>query len=420
MPIEDLRPGSERAILVGVEVVGSDGERPLEHVLEEMAELVRSAGGQVLGTVQQRLHAPNPRTYVGAGKVEEVLALQRETGAGLVVVSAELSPSQLRNLEQAIPAKVIDRTGLILDIFAQRARTHEARLQVELAQSRYLLPRLTGYGLMWSRTAGGIGTRGPGETQIETDRRLIRRRIGELARALEDVRHQREMRRKPRSRSGMPVVALVGYTNAGKSTLLNAVSGAGVMAENRLFATLDPTTRQVALPSGQLVLMSDTVGFIHKLPPTLVAAFRATLEELHQADVLLHVLDITSDEIDLHEEVVESLLEDLGVLNRPILTVLNKVDLCSDAAAMARRFPGAVLISARTGQGLDGLMERVEAMLARDYVEADLRLPYSKTVLLELFRRRGLIEQEGYDAEGAHIRGRIPRALWPRFERYAV
>ncbi len=420
MPIEDLRPTSERALLVGVEVSGERDGRPLDDVLLELGELVRSAGGRVLGQVSQRLEAPTPRWFVGAGKLEELQALLRETGAGLVVFSRELSPSQLRNLEQALPAKVIDRTGLILDIFAQRARTHEARLQVELAQSRYLLPRLTGYGLMWSRTAGGIGARGPGETQIETDRRIIRRRIGELTRALEEVRQQRRMRRKPRGRSGIPVAALVGYTNAGKSTLLNALSGAGVVAEHRLFATLDPTTRQVALPSGQLTLLSDTVGFIHQLPPTLVAAFRATLEELDEADVLLHVLDITSHELPLHVEVVEELLGELEVLDRPVMTVLNKVDLCPDPRRVARAFPGALTVSARTGEGLDELLGRVEWMLGRDYVEAELHLPYSKVVLLELFRRRGTIEHEGYDAEGATIRGRIPRSLWPRFQRYAV
>ena len=333
--------------------------------MSELAQLARSAGAEVVGTVAQSLDKPT-HTYLGKGKIEDLRVIR---GAfDTLILDDELTPTQQRNLENAFGenVKVIDRTALILDIFASRARTREGRLQVELAQHEYLLPRLAGQWSHLERLGGGIGTRGPGETQIETDRRLINRRIQHLKADLEKVRSQRALQRNRRRSQDIPVAALVGYTNAGKSTLFNALTTAGVMESSALFATLDPVTRRVRLPSGQNVLMSDTVGFIHKLPPTVVAAFHATLEELHDADILLHVVDMTHKNMRQHIAVVEEILKDLGLREKPDLLVFNKMDLLPDDSALLNNEDDdgeGTMVSAVTRQGLDELLARVDHLL---------------------------------------------------------
>ena len=347
--------------------------------LEELALLADTAGAQVVGSAVQRLERPHPATYVGRGKVQEIASQRTVLGYTTVIFDDELSPSQQRTLERELAVKVLDRTALILDIFAQHAHTMEGRLQVELAQHEYILPRLRGQWSHLERLEGRIGTRGPGETQLETDRRLIRNRISMLKRQIEQVRQQRALHRRQRARQGMPVISLVGYTNAGKSTLMRTFSGADVLVEDRLFATLDPVTRRVRLPSGNMVLLTDTVGFIQKLPTQLVAAFRATLEEMTEASLLLHVVDITHPDAVQQGETVEATLADLDLREKPLLTVLNKGDLLVDgdgkslAEALAEEALGALLepwgpqalvISSARGWGLEELRRRLEAALA--------------------------------------------------------
>ena len=362
---------------MAVEVKGERGW-DTQSSLDELAQLAQTAGAVIVGRALQRLDAPNPATYIGKGKIEEIVAQGPSLEYDLVIFDDELAPSQQRNLENALKVKVIDRTALILDIFARRARTREGALQVELAQHEYLLPRLAGQWSHLERLGGGIGTRGPGETQLETDRRLIRTRISHLKDQLERVRRHRALYRRRRAKQGVPVVALVGYTNAGKSTLMNALSGADVLAENKLFATLDPVTRRVELANGGHFLLTDTVGFIQKLPTQLVAAFRATLEELADADLLLHVVDITHPNAAEQAETVEETLGELGVAEKPRLTVLNKVDALARAdgapvrgladladlsAALGADEGDALLVSAARGWGLGELRERIEALL---------------------------------------------------------
>ncbi|HEX6031656.1 MAG TPA: GTPase HflX [Tepidiformaceae bacterium] len=369
-------PAADRAYLVAADT--RDSLLPAAESLTELAELANTAGADVVGSTTQRLDHPNVTTYIGKGKVEEVKEACRGLGANVAIFDDELSPSQQRNLEKALGAKVIDRTALILDIFATRAHTREGRLQVSLAQMEYLLPRLAGQWSHLERMEGAIGTRGPGETQIETDRRLIRSRISKIKKDLEDVRRHRALYRRQRQRAGLPVVALVGYTNAGKSTLMRTLSGADVLAEDKLFATLDPVTRRIKLPSGETVLLTDTVGFIQKLPTELVAAFRATLEELEEADVLLHVIDIAHPHAYEHTQTVDATLAELGVADRPRLLALNKVDLLrrpdgdpvaslDEARALVHGAgappPSVVLVSAERRWGLDRLLERVTAGL---------------------------------------------------------
>jgi len=371
----------EKAYLVGVERTGARDGRRVEASLEELALLARTAGAEVVGTALQRLDSPNPATYVGKGKVEEIKNRRESEGYTMVVLDDELSPSQQTHLEDALGVKVLDRTALILDIFAMRARTREGRLQVELAQSEYLLPRLKG---QWSHlerlggrsgSPGAIGVRGPGETQIETDRRLVRKKITKLKEEIERVRQQRSLYRRRRQREGVPVVALVGYTNAGKSTLMRALTRDGdVFVQDQLFATLDPLTRRIYLDEIHPALLTDTVGFIQKLPTQLVAAFRATLEELADASVLLHVVDITHPDAALQSQTVEQTLADLGLADKPRLTALNKVDQIADAdgripnsleelsafqGALTANIPGAVLISAEKKWGLELLKRRL-------------------------------------------------------------
>ncbi|MEX0784959.1 MAG: GTPase HflX [Dehalococcoidia bacterium] len=372
-PLHSTAPVADRAFLVAADTRAS--LLPAAESLVELAELAYTAGAEVVGTTTQRLGHPNVATYIGKGKVDEVKEAARAADANVVVFDDELSPSQQRNLEKALGLKVIDRTALILDIFASRARTREGGLQVSLAQMEYLLPRLAGQWSHLERMEGAIGTRGPGETQIETDRRLIRSRISKIKRDLEDVRKNRALYRRQRQRAGLPVVALVGYTNAGKSTLMRALSGADVLAEDKLFATLDPITRRIRLASGEAVLLTDTVGFIQKLPTQLVAAFRATLEELEEADILLHVIDISHPHAYEQTQTVDATLADLGVGEKPQLLALNKVDLLRrpdgetvaslDEAKALIHGAGAppanvVLCSATKRWGLDRLLERIE------------------------------------------------------------
>ena len=369
----------ERAYLVAVELKGRGNSRwTSQSSLEELAQLALTAGANVVGRSVQRLQRPTPAYYVGRGKVQELASLRHRLGYGTIIFDDELSPSQQRNLEDALQIKVLDRTALILDIFAQHARTREGALQVELAQHEYLLPRLAGQWTHLERLEGAIGTRGPGETQLETDRRLIRRRIQRLKRQLEEVRQQRALYRRRRARQGVAVISLVGYTNAGKSTLMRALSGADVLVEDKLFATLDPVTRRISLPQGGAFLLTDTVGFIQKLPTQLVAAFRATLEELSEASLLLHVVDITHPDAAEQAQTVEDTLADLGLADKPSITVFNKADLIcgpdglpieglesvTEARASLRYWrPDALLVSAVKGWGLTDLLGRIEAAL---------------------------------------------------------
>ncbi|MGQ9614342.1 MAG: GTPase HflX [Chloroflexus sp.] len=424
-----------RALLVGAEIASMRSPWPVEDSLDELALLAQTAELEVVGRIFQRLPEPQPKFFIGPGKVKEVAALREQTQADLIVFDDELSPAQTRNLEEELQTQVIDRTGLILDIFARHARTHEGRLQVELAQYQYLLPRLRRQWTHLERQAGTggtaaggvVGLRGPGETQLEIDRRLIERRIAWLKDQLADVHRHRELYRQRRRQTGIPVIALVGYTNAGKSTLLNAMTGADVLAEDKLFATLDPTTRQVLLPGNIVALMTDTVGFIQKLPPQLVAAFRATLEEIEEADLLLHVVDVTHRNAQEHAQTVEQTLRELGVDHKPVLTVLNKIDLLEGATAedvgqIAAEMglpTDIVAVSAQRGWGLQTLGERIVAMLAQRMVRVDAYIPYQRNDLVALWRQRGVIEVEEFEGDGAHIVGRLPPALAPQFVRFA-
>ena len=412
---------------MGVELRGQVQLFDVKHSLDELEQLARTAGVVVVGRTFQRLEAVNPATYIGSGKVEEIKALREELGFDVVIFDDELSPAQLRNLEEALEIKILDRTALILDIFARHAKTREGALQVELAQYNYRLPRLTHQWTHLSRqTVGGVGLRGPGETQLEIDRREIDRRMAYLRRELEQVRRQRAQQRRRRRRAGIPVVAIVGYTNAGKSTLLNRLSGADVLVADQLFATLDPTTRRVSLPSGKEVLFTDTVGFIQKLPTQLVAAFRATLEEVQEADVLLHVADISDLNLANKMEAVHQVLEELGAGDKPMIAALNKVDLIdpetdlrgsSGHLAMRRDLAGELLaryhrvvpISAQQGVGIEELLDAVEFTLAEQMVELDLVLPYHAGDLLDLWHKQGVVESVTYKPAGIRVRGKLPK-----------
>ena len=379
--MKSTRPRLERAILVGVELKRRRGPWGLEESLTELAELARSARAIVVATVTQRMDRPT-QTYLGKGKLEELKGLLYAKRASTVICDDELTPTQQRNLEKELGgAKVIDRTALILDVFAQRARTKDGRLQVELAQHEYLLPRLAGQWTHLERLGGGIGTRGPGETQIETDRRLVRQRIQKLKRDLEDVRRHRARYRARRIEMEVPVVSLVGYTNAGKSSLLNRLTKANVMAENLLFSTLDPITRRIKTPAGRDVLLTDTVGFIQKLPTAVVAAFRATLEEVQESTLVLHVLDIAHPNAAQMAAVVEGILKDLGIADKPRLVALNKADLLDenvDAETLSRALQladgelGGVFTSAETGTGLDTLLREIDDALSAEDEDREL------------------------------------------------
>jgi GTP-binding protein HflX len=364
---------TEKAFLVGVDSKDSADVWSIDSSLEELSYLAKTAGAEVVGRLAQKLERPSPIYYLGRGKLEELIKLKEKCSYSVVVFNGELLPRQQRNLEEALNVKVIDRTALILDIFASRAQTREGQLQVELAQHQYLLPRLAGQWSHLERLGGGIGTRGPGESQLETDRRLIRKRIQRLQKQIEAVRRHRALYRRKRKESRIPVVALVGYTNAGKSTLLNALSRADVLVEDKLFSTLDPVTRRLALPNGKPFLLTDTVGFIHKLPPSIVAAFRATLEELTEADLLLHVVDITHKNAAEQLQTVQQILTELRLEQKPQITVLNKMDVSvsnrqeMDNLAITTGLKplddNTITISALKGWGLDKLMAMITRYL---------------------------------------------------------
>ncbi len=408
----DLAPPAEKAFLVAVDT-GEDPGWTAEDSLAELAALAETAGADVVGAEWQNRRHVDPNWYVGKGKAEELVAAKAETGYTLLVADDELSPGQQRALEELLKVKVIDRSRLILDIFAQHARTHEGRLQVALAQPEYQLPRLTRMWTHLSRTGGGIGTRGPGETQLETDRRLIRERIKKMKERVEDVRQQRATAARSRDRRLMSTVSIVGYTNAGKSTLLNALVGSEVaLAEDRLFATLDPTSRQVRLGEGQAAILTDTVGFIHKLPHQLVDAFRATLEEVARADVLIEVVDASDRHVAEHRATVQTVLDELGAGEKPRLAAFNKADLLGAGgdAAHAPIVGGSVLISATTGYGLDALRTELAALLASLWEDVDVAVPYAAGELLARVRERGAVDLD-YGERDVRVRGRIAPAL---------
>lgn len=378
---------AERAVLVAVERKGEQ----FDSDLEELHELVRTAGGKAVAVVTQKRSAPSPGTYFGTGKVTEIKEVAITEHADVIIVDDELTPVQQRNLGEMLERRVIDRTQLILDIFAQRAHTSEGKLQVELAQLNYLLPRLSSLYTKFERQQGGIGQRGPGETKLEADRRRVRQRISDLNRQIEGVQRHRRVQRAAREQHGFPKAALVGYTSAGKSTLLNALTSAEVYADPKLFATLDPTTRRAQLPGGRPILVTDTVGFIRRLPHYLVAAFRATLEETIEADVLLHVVDASSPEMEDQMEAVIDVLTDLHIQDKPIVTVLNKIDLVKDTyrlREMVAKYPDTVYISALTGDGLKQLMLTVERVLA--HAERRKKIEQMEAQEMELERRRAL------------------------------
>jgi GTPase len=410
----ELEAPVERVFLVAVDTGADDGWNA-EDSLAELANLALTAGAEVVGAEWQNRRHVDPHWYVGKGKAEELVSAKSETGYDVLVADDELSPTQQKTLEDLVKTKVIDRSRLILDIFAQHARTHEGRLQVELAQLEYQLPRLTRLWTHLSRTAGGIGTRGPGESQLETDRRIIRERIKKMKERVDDVRRARETAARGRDRRLYPTVGIVGYTNSGKSTLLNALVGSEVtLAEDKLFATLDPTSRQVKLGDGQVAILTDTVGFIHKLPHQLVDAFRATLEEVNRADVLVEVVDASDAHAAEHRATVQSVLDELGAGDKPRLVALNKADLLAPAAVggggEAPVVAGTVLVSALTGFGLDTLRLELAALLASLWEDVDVRVPYTAGELLARVRERGTIELE-YGDRDVHVRGRVAPAL---------
>jgi GTP-binding protein HflX len=425
MPNEliDLTAPVERAFLVAVDT-GDDPGWTAEESINELASLADTAGAEVVGAEWQNRRHIDPNFYVGKGKVDELVAAKSETGYTVLVADDELSPAQQRAIEGAVKTKVIDRSRLILDIFAQHAQTHEGRLQVELAQLEYQLPRLTRMWTHLSRTGGGIGTRGPGESQLETDRRIVRDRIKKLRERVEQVAEQRRTATRARDRRLFATVAIVGYTNAGKSTLLNALVGQEVArAEDRLFATLDPTSRQVKLGDGQTAIVTDTVGFIHKLPHQLVDAFRATLEEVTRADVLLEIVDASDRHSTEHRVTVQTVLDELGAGDKPRLVAFNKADLIDPSArngdAPGPAIAGEVLISAVTGFGLETLRAELSALLASLWVEVDLAIPYRAGELIARIRERGTVELE-YGASDVRVRGRVSPPLAGELEAVAV
>ncbi len=429
MPEPTRRP-RERAFLIGVEIRGDDHLLTLKDSLAELGLLAETAGLQVVGQSTQHMEKPNVKTYIGSGKVDEVRMLAEEVKADVILFDNELSPRHLRELELQYGnnIRILDRTALILDIFAQHANTNEGSLQVELAQYEYRLPRLTrawthlarqaGGGGGRSGAVGGVGLRGPGETQLEVDRREIRTRIKHLKEQIEKMRVHRQQYRSRRKKSLTPVVALVGYTNAGKSTLLNSLSKSDVYVADKLFATLDPTTRRVAMSDGHIALFTDTVGFIQKLPTTLVAAFRATLEEIAEADLLIHVIDITHPQAHEQARAVYQTLTDIEADHIPILTALNKIDSLTDpehAREAVADFPSAVSISALTGEGIPELLVKAHAYLYEDYILIQVNLPYQEGGLVTLFHEQGQVERVEQVSGGVEISGRIPGRLLSYF-----
>ncbi len=426
-----LEQKKEEAILIGVELRSETSLLNLEDSLEELFLLCQTAGLEVVGEATQKLDHPHPETFIGAGKVEEIQILVHETGANLVIFDNELSPRHQRELEKVFGSqvRVLDRTALILDIFAQHARTREGILQVELAQYEYRLPRLTRAWTHLARQAGGasgrsgstggVGLRGPGETQLEVDRREINTRITTLKRELEKVREHRQRHRMQRKRSRVPTVSFVGYTNAGKSTLLNRLSGADIYVANQLFATLDPTTRRVRLPDGENILVTDTVGFIQKLPTQLVAAFRATLEEIAESDLLIHVVDINHPNALAQWKSVNDTLTEIDAAHIPVITALNKMDLLPDpqrASEILDAFTDAIAISAKSGEGVQELLNLVENNLFKSFTSIDVTLPYTEGFLISQIHDLGQVEVVEHSREGTHIKAKIPGRLLATFQ----
>ena len=424
MTENQMESKAERAVLVGLSCPGFTAEQDAnERTMDELRALAETAGAEAVAMTLQRRPAPDARTFIGEGKAEEVKALAEANEASLILFDNELSPSQTRNLEELIGRTVLDRSALILDIFAQRARTGEGKLQVELAQYQYILPRLAG---MWThlvrQTAGGgkspIGTRGPGETQLETDRRHIRKRIDKLKADLEQVRQVRAVQRRQRKKTELPMVAIVGYTNAGKSTLLNTLTGADIPANDRLFDTLDPTTRKKRISDTQEILLSDTVGFIRKLPHHLVSAFKATLEELAYADLLLHVVDVSDEDWRIQAETVERVVAQLGAQDIPRVMVYNKADKCDPDTIPYFRPDEGVAISAKTGEGIDELLKTIERALGRGKHKVKLLIPYSAGAVLDMLHREAQIESTDYAAEGTLVEAIVDDKTYGRVAEY--
>jgi GTP-binding protein HflX len=428
-------PPRERAFLVGVEVHGQSHLLTLEDSLIELSLLCDTAGLEVVGELTQKMDRPNPETFIGSGKVEELKAMAEDSMAQVIVFDNELSPRHQRELEKHIgeTIRILDRTAIILDIFAQHAHSSEGQLQVKLAQNEYFLPRLTGQWTHLARqagggggrsgTVGGVGLRGPGETQLEVDRRAVRHEIAHLKDELEKVRARRLRHRVQRKSSRIPAVVLVGYTNAGKSTLLNRLAKADIYVADQLFATLDPTTRRVELSGGYQALFTDTVGFIQKLPTTLVAAFRATLEEIAEADLLLHVVDISHPNAMNQAEAVHETLEQIEAEHVPVITILNKIDLLSDPAAArtaVEHFPQAVAISAHTGEGIDDLLDMLRSTLFETFTPILVRLPYQQGQLISLFHEFGQVERMEHGRKGVLLQGRIPGRFVAQFKPWEV
>ncbi len=399
----------ERVILLAVELTES-----VEYSLDELEELAETAGAETVGRLVQKREAFHPGTYIGKGKMDELREMVVRLSADTVVCDDELSPAQITNLQDELECRVIDRTVLILDIFAAHARTSEGKLQVELAQLRYRSSRLIGLGKVLSRLGGGIGTRGPGEKKLEMDRRLIKERIATLNRQLKDVVQSRDTMRRQRSLSQTPTVAIVGYTNAGKSTLLNTLTEASVLEEDKLFATLDPTTRALELENGQKILFTDTVGFISKLPHQLIKAFRSTLEEAKYADLILHVVDASNTEYERQMEVVYDTLKELGVVDKPVLTVFNKIDCVDEGekdSLKDLKSDGFVQISAKHSQGLDLMLEEIERYLNAGFVHIEKVIPYADAGYLQKVRQYGKLEKEEYREDGIFVKASVPPSL---------
>ena len=409
----------EKALLVGLE---RQGKWAIMDSLSELAQLAETAGAEVLGMTWQKRERPDPALFIGKGKVQELSLLRQEKDANLIIFDDELSPAQQRNLEKLLGTKVLDRAALILDIFAQRARSHEGKLQVELAQLRYTLPRLGGQGLVLSRLGGGIGTRGPGESKLEVDRRRIRDRIGDIAQQIENIKKQRNLHRKRRQATRIPTVALVGYTNAGTSTLLNTLTTSDVLAEDKLFATLDPTTRHLTLPDGQVALLTDTVGFIQKLPHHLIAAFRATLEEVLQADILLHIIDISHPQYQEQSKAVYQVLRELKADTKPVITVFNKADKIENQPLLDQvlRQDHSLAISALSGTGTDNLLSIISKFLKEQTVELSLLIPYSESSMIAKLYDVATVHSTEYRDEGIYVLISLPPDEINRFSIYTV
>lgn len=408
--LHEIKDQEERIILVGVATYEKDDT---EKSLDELEELAKTAGAVTVAKVIQNREAVHPGTYIGKGKIAEVKEMILGLGATGVVCDDELSPAQLKNLEMELETKVIDRTVMILDIFAQRASTKEGKIQVELAQLKYRATRLTGLGSSLSRLGGGIGTRGPGEKKLEMDRRLIRDRISQLKKELEEVKQSRETARKQRSRNPIPVISIVGYTNAGKSTLLNTLTNAGVLEEDKLFATLDPTTRNLTLESGQQVLLTDTVGFIRKLPHHLIDAFRSTLEEAKYADIILHVVDASNEEAYTQMHVVYETLENLGVTNKTIITAFNKQDKLEEEQIIKDfKADKIVKISAKKQIGLDDLLTTIEEILREQKILIERVYSYQEAGKIQIIRKYGQLLEEEYREDGIFVKAYVPKEVY--------